>query len=82
MQHRDRKPELPDSGGAPMPAWLRRASLAIQSKPKQELVLHIARLRVMHPEVAPMFRQVQPTEMDEPTLRALLQDMNEFLGIE
>ncbi|MFO0830220.1 MAG: hypothetical protein U0637_00115 [Phycisphaerales bacterium] len=68
-------------GGVALPGKFRRDLPALPSQ-ASSLVKHIMRLKAMHPEVHVKFRDVKLNEMDEATLRMLLDDLNEQLGVD
>ncbi len=50
------------------------------SAPTSELDRKISRLRLLHPELV-KFRSNNLSELDEPTKKALLEDMYDILGV-
>ena len=50
-------------------------------KAESELDLHIVRLLALHPQLQVRFRNQDMTRLDDATKQALLQDINDLLGI-
>lgn len=82
MAHKVRYCEEAPAGGVELPAELRRNLPPLPRGEKSGLVKHIMRLQVLHPEVKLKFRDVKLTDLDEDTLKVLLEDMNEQLGVD
>jgi len=70
------------TGGISLPPGLRRKLAPLAPAGASPLVNHIHRLKALHPEIHLKFRDVNLTEMDEPTLRLLLANLNELLGVD
>jgi len=70
------------TGGVSLPAGLRRKLAPIATSGVSPLVKHIQRLKALHPEIHLKFRDVKLTEMDDATLRLLLTNLNEQLGVD
>ncbi len=70
------------TGGVSLPHGLRRKLAPLPTAGASPLVKHIQRLKALHPEIHLKFRDVKLTEMDESTLRLLLANLNEQLGVD
>jgi hypothetical protein len=73
----------PVTGGVSLASEFVRSDLgALQDlKVESELDLHIVRLLRLHPNLKVGFRNQDLTRLSEQTKQALLQDMNDLLGI-
>ncbi len=74
---------VPVTGGVSLANEFLRGDLEalLDLKVESELDLHIVRLLRLHPNLKVGFRNQDMTRLDDQTKEALLQDMNDLLGI-